>query len=47
MLRHLLRKNDAKIVFLIMDGLGDIRTMDFPKTALELARKPNLDRLAR
>jgi 2,3-bisphosphoglycerate-independent phosphoglycerate mutase len=47
MLRHLLRKNDAKIVFLIMDGLGDIRNMDFPKTALELARKPNLDRLAR
>lgn len=47
MLRHLLRRNDAKIVFLIMDGLGDIRTKDFPKTALEAARKPNLDRLAR
>jgi 2,3-bisphosphoglycerate-independent phosphoglycerate mutase len=47
MLRHLLRRNDAKIVFLIMDGLGDIRTADVPKTALDLARKPNLDRLAR
>jgi 2,3-bisphosphoglycerate-independent phosphoglycerate mutase len=47
MLRHLLRRNEAKIVFLIMDGLGDIRTRDFPKTALETARKPNLDALAR
>jgi 2,3-bisphosphoglycerate-independent phosphoglycerate mutase len=47
MLRHLLRRNDAKIVFLIMDGLGDIRNRDFPKTALEAARKPNLDALAR
>ena len=47
MLRHLLRRNETKIVFLIMDGLGDIRTRDFPKTALEAARKPNLDALAR
>jgi 2,3-bisphosphoglycerate-independent phosphoglycerate mutase len=47
MLRHLLRRNEAKIVFLIMDGLGDIRNRDFPKTALEAARKPNLDALAR
>jgi 2,3-bisphosphoglycerate-independent phosphoglycerate mutase len=47
MLRHLLRRNDAKIVFLVMDGLGDIRNRDFPKTALEAARTPNLDALAR
>ncbi len=47
MIRHLLRRNDAKIVFLIMDGLGDIRTRDFPRTALELAHKPHLDALAR
>ncbi len=47
MLHHLLRKNDARIVFLIMDGLGDIRNKDFPRTALEAARKPNLDTLAR
>ncbi len=47
MLRHLLRRNDAKIVFLVMDGLGDIRTAEFPKTPLEAARKPNLDALAR
>jgi len=47
MLRHLLRRNEAKIVFLIMDGLGDIRNKAFPKTALDAARKPNLDTLAR
>jgi 2,3-bisphosphoglycerate-independent phosphoglycerate mutase len=47
MLRHLLRRNDAKIVFLVMDGLGDIRTTECPKTPLDAARKPNLDALAR
>jgi len=47
MLRHLLRRNDAKIILLVMDGLGDIRTAEFPKTPLEVARKPNLDALAR
>ena len=47
MLRHLLRRNDAKIVFLVMDGLGDIRTAASPKTPLEAAVKPNLDALAR
>jgi 2,3-bisphosphoglycerate-independent phosphoglycerate mutase len=47
MLRHLLRRNDAKIVFIIMDGLGDIRNADFPKTALDAAKKPHLDALAR
>jgi len=47
MLRHLLRRNDAKIILLVMDGLGDIRTAEFPTTPLEAARKPNLDALAR
>ncbi len=47
MLHHLLRPNDAKIVFLVMDGLGGIRNRDFPMTALEAARTPNLDTLAR
>lgn len=47
MLRHILRSNDAKIVFLIMDGLGGIRNKDFPKTALEAAHTPNLDALAK
>ena len=47
MLRHLLRPNEAKIVFLILDGLGGIRNRDFPKTALEAAHTPHLDSLAR
>jgi 2,3-bisphosphoglycerate-independent phosphoglycerate mutase len=47
MIGHLLRRNDAKIVFLIMDGLGGIRSRDFPRTALESAHKPHLDALAR
>lgn len=47
MLRHLIRANDGRIIFLVMDGLGGIRSKDFPKTALEAAATPNLDRLAR
>jgi 2,3-bisphosphoglycerate-independent phosphoglycerate mutase len=46
MLRHLLRDNKSKILMLIMDGLGDIRTAEQPRTPLELARTPNLDTLA-
>ncbi len=46
MLRHILRPNDAKIIFLVLDGLGGIRNKDFPRTALEAARTPNLDALA-
>ena len=47
MLRHLLRPNDSKIILLVMDGLGGIRNEEFPETALEAARTPNLDALAR
>jgi len=47
MLRHLVRPNDSKIILLVMDGLGGIRSEEFPKTALEAARTPNLDALAR
>ncbi|MBN1884290.1 MAG: 2,3-bisphosphoglycerate-independent phosphoglycerate mutase [Candidatus Krumholzibacteriota bacterium] len=47
MLRHLIHVNDSKIIFLVMDGLGGIRSETFPKTALEAAATPNLDRLAR
>ena len=39
--------NDHKIVLLILDGIGDIRTIDQPRTALEQARTPNFDELAR
>jgi 2,3-bisphosphoglycerate-independent phosphoglycerate mutase len=46
MLKNLLRPNGTKIVLLVMDGLGGIRNDDFPKTALERARTPNMDRLA-
>jgi 2,3-bisphosphoglycerate-independent phosphoglycerate mutase len=46
MLKTLLRPNGTKIVLLVMDGLGGIRNDDFPKTALEKARTPNMDRLA-
>jgi 2,3-bisphosphoglycerate-independent phosphoglycerate mutase len=46
MLRHLVRANDSKIILLILDGLGGIRTPAFPKTALDAAATPNLDALA-
>lgn len=46
MLKNLLRPNKSKIVLLVMDGLGGIRNAEFPKTALDAARTPNLDSLA-
>lgn len=46
-MRHLARKNEAKIILLVMDGLGGIRNREFPRTALESARTPNLDAMAR
>lgn len=46
MLRHLLRQNGTKIVMLVLDGLGGIRSAEFPETALERARTPNMDRVA-
>ncbi|MFA7465429.1 MAG: phosphoglycerate mutase, partial [Syntrophales bacterium] len=39
-------KNDSKIVFLIMDGLGGIPVPGKQGTELETARTPNFDRLA-
>lgn len=47
MLRNLLWPNEAKIILLLLDGLGGIRNRKFPRTALEAARTPNLDTLAR
>ncbi len=47
MLKELLLKNDNKIIFLILDGLGDIPTPAFSNlTPLEAARKPNIDGIA-
>ncbi|MEW5702944.1 MAG: 2,3-bisphosphoglycerate-independent phosphoglycerate mutase [Candidatus Zixiibacteriota bacterium] len=38
-------KNDRRIVFLVMDGLGDIPFGAHTRTPLEAARKPNIDAL--
>ena len=40
------RGSDSRIVLLILDGVGDVRTENQPRTALEDARLPNLDALA-
>lgn len=47
MIDNLLLSNDNKIIFLVLDGLGDIPNPSFDlQTPLEAAKKPNLDRLA-
>jgi 2,3-bisphosphoglycerate-independent phosphoglycerate mutase len=38
-------RNDRRIVFLVMDGLGDLPGAARPETPLEAARKPNIDAL--
>ena len=43
---RLAQKNDSRIVLLVLDGVGDIRTYEQPLTALESANTPNLDALA-
>ncbi|HTE67066.1 MAG TPA: phosphoglycerate mutase, partial [Candidatus Binatia bacterium] len=45
-LARLAQPAGTRIVLLVIDGLGDIRTTDQPQTALERARLPNLDALA-
>ncbi|MHB8109501.1 MAG: 2,3-bisphosphoglycerate-independent phosphoglycerate mutase, partial [Syntrophorhabdaceae bacterium] len=47
MIDDLFLSNDNKIIFLVLDGLGDIPNPAFGlKTPLEAARKPNMDNLA-
>ncbi len=47
MMDELLLSNDNKVIFLILDGLGDIPNPAFGlKTPLEAAKKPNMDDLA-
>src|SRR5512137_2262219 len=47
MIDDIILANDNKIIFLVMDGLGDIPTSAFSyQTPLEAARKPNIDGLA-
>jgi len=38
---------DTRLVLLVLDGVGDLRTREQPATALEAAETPHLDRLAR
>ena len=46
LLARLAHSNDRKVVLLVLDGVGDIRTEQQPRTALEAAHLPNLDALA-
>jgi 2,3-bisphosphoglycerate-independent phosphoglycerate mutase len=46
LLARLAKPDDSKIVLLVLDGVGDLATAAQPKTALETAATPNLDRLA-
>ncbi len=47
LLHRLARPAATKIVLLVLDGVGDLRTAEQPRTALEKARLPNFDALAR
>jgi 2,3-bisphosphoglycerate-independent phosphoglycerate mutase len=42
---YLGQKNEQRVVFLILDGLGDIATASNPLTPLEAAQTPNIDAL--
>ena len=47
LLARLAVESDHRIVLLVLDGVGDIRTWDQPATALDRAELPNMDSLAR
>lgn len=46
LLHRLAQPADTKIVLLVLDGVGDLRTAEQPQTALQAARTPHLDGLA-
>ncbi len=46
LLSRLAREETTKIVLLVLDGVGDLRTAEQPRTALEAATTPHLDALA-
>ncbi len=46
LLSRLAQPNDSRLVLLVLDGVGDLRTSDQPQTALDRAHIPNLDALA-
>jgi 2,3-bisphosphoglycerate-independent phosphoglycerate mutase len=46
-LKPLLDNNESKIILLVLDGLGGIATTPKGKTALEAAKTPTLDRMAK
>jgi 2,3-bisphosphoglycerate-independent phosphoglycerate mutase len=45
-LARLAHTNDSRLVLLVIDGVGDLRTLQQPRTALEAAHLPHLDALA-
>lgn len=47
LLSRIAQPGDGAIVLLVLDGVGDLRTDAQPRTALEEARTPHLDALAR
>ncbi|HEX6200574.1 MAG TPA: hypothetical protein VF150_09945, partial [Thermoanaerobaculia bacterium] len=46
LLSRIAQPGDGRIVLLVLDGVGDVRSRDQPRTALEAARTPHLDALA-
>ncbi len=47
LMKSLAIKNDKKIIFLVIDGLGGAAHPQYGKTELEVALHPNLDRIAK
>jgi len=43
----LAQANESKLVLLVLDGIGDLRTAEQPRTALEVANVPAMDELAK